>query len=292
MAQSPLGFSIILFLRVLPKNLMSRIAGVIAAIRWPQPLMKLNVWMFGKIFGVNFAEVKAPLSTFGNIQEFFVRELVDGARPVDPAPDAFVSPCDGAWGSCGAVDDDVAIQVKGIPYSVQKLLDDPAGDRGRYHGGTFATLYLSPKDYHRFHVPCDLVIERTRYIPGALWPVNQAGVHGVKGLFALNERIVAIGRVGDGDTAKRIAMVAVGATMVGKVLTTYDDLTTNEGQRAPVEHVHTPPVPFDKGAEWGRFMFGSTLVLVAEPGLVELDIKPAGTPLRLGTRIGTTPAAQ
>jgi len=273
---------LIALLTVLPKNLMSRVAGLFASIPLPGPLAALQNRIFALIFGVNLDEVKDPLSSFKRLNQFFIRQLKDGVRPLDDTQDGFASPCDGAWGMCGTVESDTILQVKGRPYSLSDLLGE---DASRFEGGTFATLYLSPKDYHRFHSPCDAVVRRSRYIPGALWPVNAAGVNEVDALFAKNERVVSFFEMP--SAAGEIAMVPVGATMVGKIKINYDDkLTSNEG-RPGCDTSYDEPIPLDKGAEWGHFKFGSTIVFAATPGLVDLDVQPAGTPVKLGVRIGS-----
>lgn len=272
---------------LLPKNLLSRAAGRLASVRWPRFLRRSVVRAFGGTFGVDFEEVRDPLDSFASIQDFFVRRLKDGVRPIDEAEDSLVSPCDGAWGRCGVVRHGLALQVKGRPYRVEELLG--VDDITPFEGGVYATFYLSPKDYHRFHTPFAGEVEEARYLPGDLWPVNRIGVEGVSRLFSRNERIVAMFRLPEDDTGRRrrVALVAVGATMVGKVHVTFDDLETNVAGRRRDEHrTYDPPHRFDKCQEWGRFEFGSTLVLVAERGALELEVQPAGTPMRLGRRIG------
>lgn len=284
-----LGFkrrALLLFLWLLPKNLVSKIGGWIASVPWPGPLLRLQLRSYAWTWGVDMDEVKDPLTSFRSMQAFFVRELKPDARPIDPAPDAFVSPCDGAWGASGTVEAGQLLQVKGRPYSLGELLGSPE-EAAQYEGGVFATLYLSPKDYHRFHSPCAVEVTHSRYLPGTLWPVNKAGVYGVSGLFAQNERIVSTFTVGE----HKLAYIPVGATVVGKVHLAYSDLTTNvRGGRR--EQTHSPPVALAKGAEVGQFCFGSTVVLVATPGLLELDAQEPDTPCTLGRRIGTLLAAQ
>jgi len=287
MALGPGQWTVIQALKLTPKNLVSRMAGHVASVSLPGPLRRAQIKSFGRTFGVNFDEVKEPLESFHSVQDFFTRELKDGARPVDAATDAFVSPCDGAWGESGIVEDGMVLQVKGRPYRLAELLGDEEEAR-RYEGGAFATLYLSPKDYHRFHSPADLEVKAARYLPGTLWPVNRAGVEGVERLFAQNERIVAICDVTQGSAHGRLALVPVGATMVGKVRVTFDDLTTNvRGVGREDRDYSSAPHRLAKGQEWGRFEFGSTIVFAAEKGLLTLDAQPLGTPLKLGTRIGT-----
>jgi phosphatidylserine decarboxylase len=273
-------------LRVLPKNAMSRLAGRVAGWRLPSRLQATQLRAFGRVFGVDFDEVRDPVESFECLQDFFIRELRDGVRPIDPDESALVAPCDGTWGAAGKVESGLLLQIKGRPYALSELLGD-AKLAAEFEGGWFATFYLSPRDYHRFHTPCRVRIAEARYIPGSLWPVNSIGVEGVEGLFAENERIVAVMDFESASGSGRLCVAAVGATMVGKVKVRFDDLETNSAGHAGDHRIYAGPEPeFAKGEEWGHFEFGSTLVMVAGPGL-ELDPEPVGTLLKLGTRIGT-----
>lgn len=276
---------LLLALALAPKNALSRLAGRVAGLPLPRFFRRPFLRAFGRTFGVDFGEIRDPLESFPTLQHFFIRRLKDGARPVAAGPGVLVSPCDGAWGAAGRIESGQLLQVKGRPYALAELLDDAAAAR-EYEGGAFATLYLSPKDYHRFHLPCAARLEKATYLPGALWPVNRAGVEGVPGLFAVNERIVGFFTIAEpGAAGGRLAIVAVGATMVGKVKLVTEDLETNRGEPRADRDYH-PPRPFARGEEWGRFEFGSTLVLVATAGALELDAAEPGTPLRLGRPIG------
>lgn len=277
--------AVITSLKVLPQHWMSAAAGVVAGLPTPRALRPAAYRTFGNVFGVDFDEVKEPLDSFSSLNAFFVRELKDGVRPIDAAPDAVVSPCDGAWGACGTIADDTALQLKGRPYSVRMLLHDDEKAR-LFDGGTYATLYLSPRDYHRFHTPVEGDVLGLRYVPGALWPVNAAGLQFVDGLFTKNERIIAWLRPKE-RPGHLVAMIAVGATMVGKIKVAFDDMTTNVPLPETTVKTYDPPVHLDKGQEWGRFLFGSTIVLLATKGALSIDAQPEGTKLRLGARIGT-----
>jgi len=270
-------------LRLLPKHLLSRLAGQAVTLRLPPRVQRWQIGVFGRAVGVDFSELRDPLESFGSLQEFFTRALRDGVRPIDPAPDAVVAPCDGAWGASGSVEHGTLLQVKGRPYSLAALLGD-AGAARRYDGGLYATFYLAPRDYHRFHMPCAARVCRATYIPGALWPVNRIGIEGIDGLFAENERLVAFLVVA--QEPFDLCLVAVGATLVGKVRVTFDDLTTNVAGSERVTRTYAECPRFAAGEEWGRFEFGSTIVMIAAPGLLELDAQPPGTRLRLGQRIG------
>lgn len=270
-------------LRALPTHGLSRAVGWLAERRLPVSLRAPLLGAFGRAVGVDFSEVAEPLDAFPSLQAFFTRRLRDGARPIDPAPDAVVSPCDGAWGVAGRVENGRLLQIKGRTYELAALLGDPVAARA-FEGGAFATLYLAPRDYHRFHAPCAARVRRVIYRPGALWPVNRIGVEGIDGLFAVNERLCAfMSAAGD---AEDLCLVAVGATNVGKVRLTFDDLVTNRRGAQPETRSYREGIPLAAGQEWGRFEFGSTIVLVAAPSLLRLDIQPPGTLVRLGQRIG------
>lgn len=278
-------------LRLLPRNAISRLAGRAAGVRLPRGLRAPVFRCFGRTVGVDFAEVRDPLVEHVSLQAFFTRALHEGVRPIDSLPDSFVSPCDGAWGESGVVQDGLLLQVKGTRYSLAELLGD-AALAARFEGGSFATLYLGPRDYHRFHTPCAVRVSRAVHIPGTLWPVNGLGLHGVDGLFAQNERICiemcfADGTSDAGDEGPDLCLVAVGATMVGKVRVVFDDLTSNRPGAGTTECSYASRrIELEKGRELGRFEFGSTIVLLATSSALRLAAKPPGTPLRLGERIG------
>jgi phosphatidylserine decarboxylase len=274
--------ALIAALRLLPRGLLSRAAGGFAGLRWPGPLQRCQIRAFARTFGIDLSEVREPLESFPSLQAFFTRALRDGARPLDPDPAALLAPCDGAWGAAGTIHGGTLLQVKGETYSLARLLGSES-DARTYEGGSYATLYLSPRDYHRFHSPADVAIERALYVPGTLWPVNSAGLEYVPGLFALNERICAHARAAAGP----LCLVAIGATLVGKVRLAFDPGLTTQSGRAPVEHRYTgAEAKLARGAEWGRFEFGSTLVLLVAAGTGALAPAEPGTPVRLGRGIG------
>ena len=281
------GALVLRALRRLPVHALSRAAGRAASLPLPAPLRAPACRAFARVVGADLGEVRDPLDSFASLQDFFTRALRDGARAIDPDPAALVAPCDGSWGESGRIADGQLFQVKGRPYSLAALLGDEAAAKS-FERGWFATFYLAPRDYHRFHAPCDGFVARAVHLPGWLWPVNRIGLEGVPGLFAENERICAFVRRRARDAREALALVAVGATMVGKVHVDFDaSLTTNTGDRAPHWRHYADRPRLAKGAEWGRFEFGSTLVLAAAPGALELEPQPAGSPLRLGERIGT-----
>lgn len=275
-------------LRVLPRAGLSRLAGRLAALSLPPKLQRWEIDLFARAVGVDRADVGRPLESFASLQEFFTRPLPPGARSVDQGTRSFVAPCDGMWGAAGEIERGRLGQVKGRTYSAAALLGD-ADRAAPFEGGSYATFYLAPRDYHHFHTPCAVRIDQVEHIPGSLWPVNRAGLEGVVNLFARNERLVAHAVVdAEVGRGRQLCMVAVGAVMVGKVRLTFDDLTTNVAleRGARRRRRYEPPVALEKGAEWGWFEFGSSLVILAPPGVLRLAVRPAGTPVRLGEKIG------
>lgn len=291
MKQSTRGALLISALRLLPRNAISRLAGRLIEVRLPQPLQRWQILLAARWFGINLIEVRDPIESFASFQDFFVRALAPGVRPIDSATDAIVSPCDGSWGESGVIEDGQLLQIKGRHYSVADLLGNVVDAKG-YEGGSFATLYLSPADYHRFHAPCDVSVSRVRYLPGSLWPVNPAGLEGIESLFAENERICAFMNVLGQPQQEGICVVAVGATLVGKIRLNFDSLTTNRAgameETLDYGDAHGTPSPrLAIGEEWGRFEFGSTLVMLVSVEAGQIHFQETGTRVRMGSRIGS-----
>lgn len=277
---SMLGRLLILLLSVLPKHGMSRTAGFLANRTIPRPLRPAAYRAYGRIFGARLEEAELPLDAYPCVNAFFTRALRPGLRPIEP--DAIVSPADSAVGACGPVMDGTLVQAKGRDYSLAGLLGD-AGLAHRMDGGTFATLYLAPRDYHRVHVPIDGTIDMAAYIPGQLWPVNVFAVAHVADLFAANERIVVTLEPPGGGV---VAVVLVGATMVGMTRLVFDDLHTNARRRERQVRRYDPPIAMHAGDPLGHFEFGSTVILVCSADAGTLDRLAIGQTVRMGERIG------
>src|SRR5215210_756179 len=275
-----LGRLLILLLSVLPKHAMSRAAGWLANLTVPRSLRPMVFRGFSRIFGARLEDVELPLTEYASINAFFTRQLKPGLRAI--APECIVSPVDAAVGAYGPVADDVLVQAKGRNYSLAALVGDPALAHGM-NGGTFATLYLAPKDYHRIHVPLDGDIVAATYIPGELWPVNVHAVMHVADLFAVNERIVVTIRGRAGGT---MVVVLVGATMVGTTRVAFDDLHTNARRREVQRRSYDPPIPVRAGGPLGHFEFGSTVIVVCSRDAGALDPIEVGATVRMGQRLG------
>lgn len=273
-------------LRFMPQASLSRSLGRLADLRLPPPLRSPVLGTVARALGIDLGEAERPLSSYASLNELFVRRLRSGARPIDADPLAAVSPVDGVTGQLGSVTAGRAVQAKGRDYSVAALLGDPSL-ADRFAGGSFITIYLSPRHYHRIHSPVAGAVAEARYVPGALWPVNEAAVRHVPDLFPRNERLVARIEGSFGATA----LVAVGAYNVGRISAVFDPLwqepgwASNRRGGVAVERRYDPPVRLAKGAELMAFHLGSTVVLLFERG-VELapELSP-GRELRLGQAI-------
>jgi phosphatidylserine decarboxylase len=253
-------------LRVLPKNALSRLVGGLTRARAPLPVRTTVMRAFAARYGIDLSEC-GELTAFDTFGEFFARPLRPGCRPIAPGDEVVVSPVDGAVSQAAVTQHGRLVQAKGLDYTLEALLADP-GLAARFRGGAFATLYLSPRDYHRIHFPLPGRITGYRYVPGRLWPVNRASVRGVPGLFTVNERLATVLETPLGACA----VVAVGATIVGRIRAYYDPSipVSNLPRARPVARDYTTPIPIEKGQELGAFEMGSTVILLFEPGRVAL----------------------
>jgi phosphatidylserine decarboxylase len=241
----------------MPKQAMTALAGVIAGARGGAVTQAI-IARFVKRFGVNMAEAaQSDIRAYATFNEFFTRALAPGARPIADAP--MVCPVDGAISAFGAIERGQIFQAKGHSYSSTALLGGDAQLAAPFDDGHFATLYLSPKDYHRIHMPCAGRLLRMVHVPGALFSVNPATAKGVPGLFARNERVVCIFETAFGP----FALVLVGATIVGSMATAWHGVVNppRSGQLRSWSYADRD-VALKQGDEMGRFLLGSTVVML------------------------------
>lgn len=274
-----------LFVRAVSAPRLSRVTGRLADARLPGPLLRPLLRAYVRAYGVDMGEAREPLAAYPTFNAFFTRRLREGARPVEADPSVMVAPTDSLVTSLGRVPADGRIdQVKGMSYPLEALLAS-AEDAARFRHGVHATLYLSPRMYHRVHVPADGRVVAWRYVPGRLFPVNTMAVRHVEGLFTVNERVAVMletGRFGP------LALVMVGAANVGRMTLAFDGLVTNRG--AAPSHVRPAvPVAVGKGDELGAFNLGSTVVLLAADGSL-LPQVAAGAFVRMGEPLWRRPA--
>jgi len=214
--------------------------------------------LYTRIYGVRLEDATLPLESFKTFNEFFTRELKPGLRPISDAP--FVSPVDGVASMMGSLSSGVLTQIKGKEYTLSGLLQDP-DLAARFKKGSYLTIYLSPRHYHRIHTPVSGEITGYRYIPGRLWPVNDKGLERIDELFVVNERITSVIET---EQWGAVAVVKVGATNVGSISLSYNDMVTNQKGQPARSHDFDSPIPINKGDELGRFNLGSTVVLLVE----------------------------
>ena len=265
------------FQHFLPQHLLSRATGALAASE--NPLVKGPlIRAFASTYGVDMQQAQnSDLGSYRSFNDFFTRPLKSGARPIDARPGTVVSPADGAVSQAGVIERGELLQAKGVRYSLDGLAGECA--RPEYEGGAFMTVYLSPKDYHRVHLPLAGRLVKTVAIPGKLFSVNTQTEGEVEGLFAINERLAM-----EFETERgRMLVVMVGALIVASIRTVWN------GSRSPYRkrQVHTFDLPFRKGDEIGHFLLGSSVVMAFEKGHVELDSSlVAGSEVRMGKTIG------
>ncbi len=268
-------------MRVLPKSALSSAVGLATRAPVPAAVHQAGMRIFARLYGVALDEAEGAIGDFPTFGQFFTRRLKEGARTFDARPQVVASPVDAHVSQAGHIDQGRCLQAKGISFPVDKLLGD-ARQALAFEGGEFATLYLSPRDYHRFHAPVAGRITGYTYLPGEFWPVNQASVRSKEALFAINERLVTYLDTEFGQ----VAYVAVGATCVSRIHAAYDSVVTHTGQ-AQKNHVYARPIAIEKGGEIGMFEMGSTVILLFQQGRVRWsDALVPGAPVRLGERIG------
>jgi phosphatidylserine decarboxylase len=271
---------------VLPKQALTRFAGRVAGAQDERFTPQLIRW-FVRRYGVNMDEAHNPdLASYKSFNEFFTRALCEGARPLADAD--FVCPVDGAISQFGAIEHDQIIQAKGHRYSTTALVGGDSKLAAQFEHGSFATLFLSPRDYHRIHMPCDGRLTRMIYVPGALFSVNPTTAQGVPGLFARNERVVCMFESAYGS----FALVLVGATIVGSMATVWHGMVNASRSRTVREWNYLDQeIVLKKGAEMGRFLLGSTVVMLFPRGVLEFNPDWMATrAVRLGEAMGRKPA--
>ncbi|TPG92290.1 phosphatidylserine decarboxylase [Brevibacillus laterosporus] len=268
----------------LPQNVMSRQMGKVASSRFS----RFAIQKYINHYQIDVSEIEKPVREYRSLKEFFTRRLKSEARPVDLNAEV-VSPVDGKVSQMGGIQQGTLIQAKGKTYTVSQLLGDDEHMAGRFYGGSFMTIYLSPRDYHRIHMPVEGKLFKYSYLPGKLYPVNDMGVEHVEKLFARNERLITYVQ---SKACGNVAVVKVGALFVGSVKVTYNAQTTNVKNGKQVCEVIGGTPFFEKGRELGWFEFGSTVILLFEKGEMNWaeGIKE-GSVVKMGQKIavGTVP---
>jgi phosphatidylserine decarboxylase len=270
---------------LLPKRGLTAVAGRVAGAERGVMTSRLIGW-FVRRYGVDMSEAEqSDIAGYNSFNEFFTRPLKAGARPLAAAD--FVSPVDGTISQLGTIDDHHILQAKGLRFTTAELVGD-AALAAQFRHGSFANLYLSPRDYHRLHMPCDGALERMIYVPGALFSVNPATARGVPGLFARNERVACVFRSPDQGP---FVMVLVGATIVGSMTTVWHGVVNPKRYKTVTEWTYADQgIALAKGEEMGRFLLGSTIIMLFMPETVAFNPDWAPErPVRLGEAMGNRP---
>ena len=264
---------------IIPQHALSRLVGWFASTEIGF-IKDTFITKFAKKYQVNMDEALVEdLSSFASFNEFFTRELKDGARPIAEGEGVLVSPADGAVSQLGKIELGKVFQAKGRDFSVTTLLGGDSERAATFLNGEFATIYLSPKDYHRVHMPCAGKLLETVYVPGDLFSVNPTTAQGVDGLFARNERLVCMFETEYGP----MAMVLVGAMIVAGIETVWSGQVCPLPKKAQVQDYTQSEIRLEKGQEMGRFKLGSTVVLCFPEDTVKfLEEIKAESPLMMG----------
>ncbi len=271
---------------VFPKRALTVFGGWVANGRWGG-ITQWIIRRFIRKYGVNMAEAANPdPQAYASFNEFFTRALRADARPLADA--AFVCPVDGAISQFGAIARDQIYQAKGHTYSTRALVGGDAALAAQFDDGAFATIYLSPRDYHRIHMPAAATLRRMIHVPGDLFSVNPATAQGVPGLFARNERVVCVFDLQVGETTVPFVQVLVGATIVGSMATTWHGVVNPPRPGTVREWSYDDsPVHLQRGEEMGRFLLGSTVVLLWPRDTLAFNPEWApGNAVRLGEAMG------
>jgi phosphatidylserine decarboxylase len=270
---------------VLPQHLLSAIVLRLTRVRW-RPFRRALIRVFIRLFRVDMAEALEPSpDAYATFNAFFTRALRPGVRPVAPEPDALVCPADGILSQLGTVEDGHLFQAKGLDYSLLDLLGGDEGLAARFAGGSFATVYLSPSDYHRVHMPAAGRLRGMIHVPGRLFSVNAVTTSLVPRLFTRNERVICLF---EGESGP-FAVILIGAIFVGSIETVWAGQVTPSGRgRSPGRHdTGAEAVTLTGGEELGRFNMGSTVILLHPPGVVEWEPGlGSGDGVRMGQRLG------
>jgi phosphatidylserine decarboxylase len=273
---------------LLPKQALTRFAGWVAGAEWGGVTHAIIRWFVGR-YGVNMAEAaQADPAAYKSFNAFFTRALKAGVRPLSPA--AFVCPVDGAISQFGRIERDQIFQAKGHHYSTRALVGGDAALAAQFQDGAFATIYLSPKDYHRIHMPQAATLRRMVHVPGDLFSVNPATVQGVPGVFARNERVVCVFDVpyGADGAVRPFVQVLVGATIVGSMSTVWHGVVNPPRSGHLREWAYDDAaLDFERGQEMGSFLLGSTVVLLWPRDTIAFNpLWAPGQPVRLGEAMG------
>lgn len=273
---------------LLPQLTITRAAGWLAEQKWGV-VTHFIIKLFAKQYKVNLAEAQKTQATdYATFNEFFIRQLKEGARPIVSAPNTLALPADGKVSECGKIEEDRLIQAKGHYFTLATLLAEDQQMAAKFKNGDFITTYLSPSDYHRVHMPCDATLRKMIYVPGELFSVNPFLAQHIPNLFARNERVIC-----EFDTEfGPMVQILVGATVTASISTIWAGIINPPRPNEVVEYHYDTEgeqaIKLQKGQEMGAFRLGSTVINLFPQGAIRFDDKiQTGNITRMGEAMGT-----
>lgn len=272
------------FQYLLPKHALTRLAGLLAGAKLGG-LTTLMIEQFVKHYQVNTKEMMGKIKDYKTFNAFFSRPLIPSARPINYNADAVTYPVDGKISQFGKIEDKFLFQAKNHYYTTEVLLAD-AKEAAAFQNGDFITIYLSPKDYHRVHIPFDGTLDKMIHVPGDLFSVNPFNAKHIPELFARNERVVCYFNTSIG----RMAVVFVGATIVRSIATVWaGTVAPNKNKDISIYEYAARNLSFPKGSEIGKFFMGSTVICLFEKDKIDFNKDmQSGQPTRMGMQMAKT----
>lgn len=272
------------FQYLLPKHALTRLAGLLAGAKLGG-LTTLMIEQFVKHYQVNTKEMMGKIQDYKTFNAFFSRPLIPSARPINYNADAVTYPVDGKISQFGKIEDKFLFQAKNHYYTTEVLLAD-AKEAAAFQNGDFITIYLSPKDYHRVHIPFDGTLDKMIHVPGDLFSVNPFNAKHIPELFARNERVVCYFNTSIG----RMAVVFVGATIVRSIATACaGTVAPNKNKDISIYEYAARNLSFPKGSEIGKFFMGSTVICLFEKDKIDFNKDmQSGQPTRMGMQMAKT----
>ena len=251
-------------------SLISQNFGKFASKQFPSWLQHIINQSYVSLMGLDMSDFHHP-SAYKSLNALFTRKIREGRKFSLEAQD-FISPCDSFISECGTIEKDLALQIKGMEYSTDAILGEnfTKKEKDIVHNGTFVNFYLSPKDYHRYHIPTNLQVMKAVHIPGKFYPVNVPSLKRQVNLFVENERVVILCQTA---TGKRFYMILVSALNVGVMQVSFEPKIQTNATATSEQVYEFDNLFLDKGDDFGCFEMGSTIVILAEKDMLELDVK-------------------
>ncbi len=270
-------------LKVLPKNQISWIFGKLASTKLPPMVNEFVINKFASLYHIDLSEAQYSVDYYESLNDFFTRKLKKEARPIVESKNKLASPADSKISQFGKIEKNKLIQIKGKEYTIESFLKDKEYAK-KFYNGYYVTMYLSPQDYHRVHTPLDVEVDGYKYIKGKLFPVNAISVENINELFSINERVVFKLK---NEQINEFALVMVGATNVGSISLSFDDLKTNKLIQKDIDKTYNKKPHLKKGEELGIFHMGSTVIMLFQKDSIKFEKLFINKKMKMGEEIAT-----